>query len=88
MVEVTKKGIVNNVLWNAIEKYSSQGISLLVSIVMARILTPAEYGIIGIISVFIGIANIFINSGIGKALIAKKDCSIAVSYTHLTLPTN
>lgn len=80
MVEVTKKGIVNNVLWNAVEKYSSQGISLLVSIVMARILTPAEYGIIGIISVFIGIANIFINSGIGKALIAKKDCSI-VDYS-------
>lgn len=62
--------------WNAIEKFSSQGISFIVSIVMARLLTPAEYGIIGIIGVFIGISSVFINSGISYALIARTNCSL------------
>ncbi|MCH5327996.1 MAG: lipopolysaccharide biosynthesis protein [Coprobacter sp.] len=76
MTELTKKKIVGSVIWNALEKYSSQGIAFLVSIVMARLLTPSEYGILGIASVFISFSNIFINSGLSRALICKKECSI------------
>lgn len=72
---VNRKTLFNSVFWKSVEKYSSQGISFLVSIVMARLLTPAEYGIIGIIGVFIGISDIFINSGISYALISKKECT-------------
>lgn len=73
---VTKKNIINSLKWTAIEKYASQGIQFIVSIVMARILTPAEYGIVGIIGIFIGVAQIFINSGLTQALVSKKNCSV------------
>lgn len=42
---------------------------------MARLLTPAEYGILGIASVFISFSNIFINSGLSRALVCKKECT-------------
>lgn len=75
MAELTKKKVVRSVIWNALEKYSSQGIQFIVSIVMARLLTPSEYGILGIASVFISFSNIFINSGLANALISKKNCT-------------
>lgn len=75
MQQVSKSDIVHGMIWSAIEKYSSQGIAFLVSIVMARLLTPFEYGIIGVISVFISFSSIFINSGLTYALISKKECS-------------
>lgn len=75
MGELTKKHLVHSVMWNAIEKYSSQGIAFFISIVMARLLTPKEYGIVGIIGVFIGISQIFISSGMGNALISRSHCS-------------
>lgn len=81
MPDITKKILINSVLWNAFEKYSSQGITFIVSIIMARILTPTEYGTIGIISVFIGISSVFINSGIGRALISKQNCIEDDFYT-------
>lgn len=73
---ITKRTIVKNVVWNAVEKYSSQGIAFLVSIIMARLLTPTEYGVVGLTSVFISFSDIFINSGLSRALICKKECSI------------
>lgn len=72
---VSKHKVLNSVKWTAIEKYSSQGIQFIVSVVMARILTPAEYGIVGIIAVFIGIAQVFINTGLTQALVSKKVCT-------------
>ena len=75
MQQVSKSDIVHGMIWSAIEKYSSQGIAFLVSIVMARLLTPFEYGVIGVISVFISFSSIFINSGLTYALISKKECS-------------
>lgn len=71
---VNKKTIFRGVMWNCVEKYSSQGITFLVSIVMARLLSPKEYGVVGIISVFISISSVFINSGLGRALTRKLDC--------------
>ncbi len=72
---ITKRKVVNSVKWSAIEKYSSQGIQFLVSVIMARLLTPAEYGILGIIGVFIGFTQVFINTGLSQALISKKICT-------------
>lgn len=76
MSNLSKNTFVNSFLWNAIEKYSSEGIRFLVSIIMARILTPNEYGILGLASVFISFADIFINSGLSNSLICKKKCKI------------
>lgn len=72
---ITKQKVVNSVKWTAIEKYSSQGIQFIVSIIMARLLTTAEYGIIGIISVFLSFSNMLIDSGLERALIHKKNCT-------------
>lgn len=72
---VTRQKVVNSVKWTAIEKYSSQGIQFIVSIIMARLLTTAEYGIIGIISVFLSFSSMLIDSGLERALIHKKTCT-------------
>lgn len=65
--------IVNNVFWKFAERISAQVVSLIVSIILARILMPEEYGVIALVMVFITIANVFVTAGIPSALIQKKD---------------
>lgn len=55
------------------ERVGAQGVEFVVSIVLARILAPEVYGSIALVSVFTTILNVFINNGIGNALIQKKD---------------
>ena len=74
MSEVTNgKIIISGMLWRFGEKITAQIVSLVVSIVLARILMPEDYGIVAIVNVFIVIAEIFVTSGLGTALIQKKD---------------
>lgn len=61
------------VLWSFIERFSTQGISLVVGIVIARLVTPAAYGQVAIIQTFISFGQIFIDGGFGSALIQKQD---------------
>jgi teichuronic acid exporter len=63
--------------WSAMERLSVQVVQFGLGIVLARILTPKEYGILGILIVFTAIANVFIDSGFTKALIQKQDRSPA-----------
>ena len=70
-----KKKAVQGVFWSSVDKILVKAIAFIVGIVIARILTPAEYGIIGMILVFIVISNILIESGLGQALIQKQDRS-------------
>lgn len=72
---ITRRSVVLGVMWSAIEKFSYQGIRFLVSLVMARLLCPEEYGVFAIIGVIIGISEIFIDSGLAGALIHKIDCT-------------
>lgn len=65
--------ILSNFLWKLAERLSSQGVSFVVSIVLARLLMPREFGIVAMIQVFIIIANVFVVSGFSSALIQKKD---------------
>lgn len=82
---ITRQKVVNSVKWTVIEKYSSQGIQFLVSVIMARILTTSEYGIIGIISVFLSFSSMLIDSGLERALIHKKVCrAIDFSTANVT----
>lgn len=55
------------------ERFIAQGVSLIVSIIIARILAPTEYYVVGIVTVFFNFANIFITSGLNTALVQKKD---------------
>ena len=63
----------NGVIWSAIERFSVQGVQFLLSIVIARLITPAEYGLIAMLAIFMAVAQTFIDSGFGSALIQKKD---------------
>ena len=67
------KTIINNFFWRLLERFGSQGVSFIVSIVLARLLDPAVYGTVALVTIFTGIMQVFINSGLGTALIQKKD---------------
>ena len=66
--------IVNAIGWSAIERFSAQGISFIVQLVLARLLTPSDFGVIGMLSIFLQISQVFIDSGFANALIQKQDC--------------
>ncbi|AIZ42299.1 lipopolysaccharide biosynthesis protein [Cellulophaga baltica] len=67
------KKMFHGIAWNGIERLSTQLIQFIIGIILARLLTPKEYGILGILLVFILISNVFIDSGFTKALIQKQD---------------
>ncbi|WP_413853487.1 lipopolysaccharide biosynthesis protein [Candidatus Ruminimicrobium bovinum] len=68
-----KNETIKGTIWSSIEKISFLGIQFILQIVLARLLTPKDYGIIGILAVFIAVSNTFIDSGFTSALIQKKD---------------
>ena len=73
MEDNLKKKTIIGLIWQYAEKCGSQIITFVVSIILARILTPADYGIVGLITVFISISLVFAESGMGQALVQKKD---------------
>ncbi len=70
-----KNGLLGNLAWKFAERISAQLISTIVSIILARILEPAYYGVISIVMIFITLANVFVSDGFGSALIQKKDAT-------------
>jgi O-antigen/teichoic acid export membrane protein len=64
---------LGGIAWSAVEKLSNQIITFGLGIILARLLTPEEFGLIGMITIFIGISQVLINSGISDALIRKKN---------------
>ena len=71
--ESLKKKTVKGVMWSAMERFSTQGVQFVVMIVMARLLTPHDYGIVGLLTIFLAIAQALIDSGFSQALIRKQD---------------
>jgi O-antigen/teichoic acid export membrane protein len=68
---------VSGVKWSAIGRFSTQGIGFLIGLILARLLSPADYGVVGMAGIFFAIAQTFIDSGFGSALIRKNDCTDA-----------
>ncbi|MDM0469388.1 lipopolysaccharide biosynthesis protein [Clostridium perfringens] len=68
-----KEKVIKSLVWKLLERSGVQGIQFFLQIILARILTPNDYGIIAIISTFIVIANVFVQSGFNTALIQNKD---------------
>ena len=68
-----KSQTIKGVVWSTIERFSMQGVQFLLGIIMARLLTPDDYGLIGMIFVFISISQVFIDGGFTNALIQKKN---------------
>lgn len=67
-----RKDIIKGVKWNAVGDFSNVLLTFLIGIILSRLLTATDYGIVGMISIFFIIANTFVDSGFGLALIRKK----------------
>lgn len=68
-----KNSILKNFIWRFAERCGAQLVTFIVSIVLARILAPEDYGTIALVTVFTTILQVFVDSGLGTALIQKKD---------------
>jgi len=75
MSESLKHKTLRGTLWSSIERFSVQGVMFVVMIIMARILTPEDYGLVGMLTIFIAISQSLIDSGFSQALIRKQDRS-------------
>lgn len=73
MPDNLNKDTIKAVKWSFVERFGQQGIQFIVSIYLARLLLPAEFGLIAMLSIFIAFGNSFIDSGFQKALIQKKE---------------
>lgn len=69
----TGSSVLSNFIWRFMERIGAQGVSFIVSVVLARILDPAVYGLTALVSVFTVIIGVFVDSGLGNALIQKKN---------------
>ncbi|MDO9254787.1 MAG: lipopolysaccharide biosynthesis protein [Bacteroidales bacterium] len=65
--------VTKGVLWSAIDRFAVVGIQVLFEILLARLLLPSDYGLIGMVVVFMAIAQVFVDSGFMNALIQKQD---------------
>lgn len=70
---VNGKTLVANISWKFAERITAQIVTFVVSIVLARILDPSDYGVVSLVTVFITIANVFVSDGLGSALVQKKE---------------
>lgn len=70
-----KRQATKSVIWSAIERFSVQAMQLILTVIIARVLMPSDYGLIAMLSIFMAIAQTFIDSGFANALIQKKDRS-------------
>lgn len=65
--------VIKNLLWRFAERSGAQTVTLIVSIILARLLDPSAFGTVTLIMVYISIMQVFVDSGLGAALIQKKD---------------
>lgn len=72
-INTIKFQVFSGLLWKFAERIGAQAITFVLSIILARLLSPSDYGAIAVLLVFITIADVFVNAGFGSALIQKKD---------------
>ena len=84
-----KQQAVKGIAWSLIERFGLQGIKLVLGVWLARLLTPADYGLVGMVSVFFAVATVFVDSGFGTAYIQKKEVTDldanTVFYSNLVI---
>lgn len=73
MSESIKRQSLSGIKWSAIERFAVQGIQFIIGLILARLLSPSDYGIIGMLAIFMAISQTIIDSGFSKALIQKQD---------------
>lgn len=73
MSESIKNKAIRGVAWSAVEKFLRQGLMTLFSIIIARQLSPSDYGLVAMLTIFLVVAQVFVDSGFVEALIQKQD---------------
>lgn len=68
-----KSSVITSLIWKFLERIGSQGVHFVVTVVLARLLAPTDFGLIALVTVFIALANVFVQSGLNTALIRKKN---------------
>lgn len=71
--ESLKNKTVKGVVWSSVERFSVQGVQFLVMLVIARLLDPKDFGLVGMLAIFLAVAQSLIDSGFSQALIRKQD---------------
>ena len=74
MPQSVRSLLLKGVVWNFVEKVLIRGASFVIGVILARLLSPSDYGLIGMLAVFIAISNVFIEGGLAKALIQRQNC--------------
>lgn len=84
-----KQKSISGVVWALAEQFGLYGVKFVLGVILARLLTPADFGLIGMITVFFAVAEVFVNSGFGMAYVQKKQINEAdadtVFYTNLLI---
>lgn len=75
-MESLKQTTANGIIWSSVERFSVQGIQFFFQIILARLLTPADYGIIAMLAIFMAISQSLIDAGFTNALIRKNERSV------------
>jgi len=70
-----KSKTTNAAIWSTLDKFLEQGIRFIIGLFVARLLFPSDYGLIGMIAIFLAIPDVLVNSGFGSALIQKKSAN-------------
>lgn len=68
-----KQKAVSATIWSGIDLFARQGVQFLITLILARLLTPQDYGTVALLSIFVGLAAVFIQSGFSTALIQRKE---------------
>ena len=68
-----KKKSVKGIAWSFIDNFMTIGCSFIIGIILARLLSPSDYGTIGVLSIFLSLANVFVDCGFGTAIVRKKE---------------
>ena len=77
--------ILKGFSWTATERVVSQLVIFIIGIVVARLVTPSEYGVLGILMVFINVSSVFVDSGLGNSLIYYNELKKRDLYTTFSM---
>jgi O-antigen/teichoic acid export membrane protein len=86
---ITRRKIISSLAYKFAERFAGQGLTFIISIILARLLTPEDYGTLAIMLIFTNLAQVFVQAGLGTALIQKKAADdidySSVFYASLTV---
>jgi O-antigen/teichoic acid export membrane protein len=72
MVEDIKEKATSSIIWSTVEKFSVQGLGFIITLIVARLVSPSDYGLIAMLGIFMAVSQIFIDCGFSNSLIQNK----------------